>query len=409
MKIKILASLLSIFFTSACIAQEKYTHEAQIEKINKEAYYKIVLSPGLIGLLNENESNLRLHKELGEEQPFYIISDVPSSKESKFIEYQIQNKESIKDSITRIEFTNTKKESINNISIVVTNTDVNKNARLSGSDNQKEWFVIKDNYLLNRMSNSDKTTEFKILKFPLINYQYLRLEIEDKKQLPINILKIGYYEDYKTKVEKTVYPVDYTFLKDSNKTSYYKVDFGTKKYFENIQFNIRNENNYSRNSRLKERTEYLDRKKNSIIAFNTIGSFRLNSNESNEYSFGPSKHSELYLEIDNKDDSPLQISSMKASFLNKYLVAKLEQESEYKIKIGDKSLTKREYDIHKFKDEIVINTTVLSHEKMNKINVSKTKVKNTSIFESSYIVWGSIIIVGLFLAFVSFKMIKEIK
>lgn len=119
--------------------------------------------------------------------------------------------------------------------------------------------------------------------------------------------------------------------------------------------------------------------------------------------------SEFYIGIDNKDTKPLIVSNLTASCFNKYLVSELEPTQSYSIKIGGNELQSPDYDVKKFKDKITIVPTAIAHQKVVNLNEIEKVEKGNSIFESPYFIWSIIAVVGLFLGFISFKMIKEIK
>lgn len=66
--------------------------------------------------------------------------------------------------------------------------------QLSGSDDKADWYIIKDNYELESLFNHRETEEVTILHFPLSDYEYYRLDINDSPSLPIKILKAGHFD-----------------------------------------------------------------------------------------------------------------------------------------------------------------------------------------------------------------------
>ena len=143
----------------------------------------------------------------------------------------------------------------------------------------------------------------------------------------------------------------------------------------------------------------------------------------------------LRIEIENKDDQPLNIDKIKASFLKKYLVAKLNKNQNYTLKFGDENARFPEYDLVNFKANVSENINVVNHSEISLIekikeepivsndelvedpedqqeesltDLNKEEKKEPSIFEDRLIIWSILVFVGLILTFVSIKMIKEI-
>ena len=84
--------------------------------------------------LNINCSNIRVLNGENTEEPYFVQKAASSSKISSFKTYKILEKMFDSDTVSHLIFHNEKKKEIRNVSLVVTNTDVQKKARLSGSD-----------------------------------------------------------------------------------------------------------------------------------------------------------------------------------------------------------------------------------------------------------------------------------
>jgi len=398
-----------------CLLWASYTHgqefsyEAQVAPVSTPGYYKITLSPELLGKLDPYRSDLRIYDGDGKELPYLRHSEKALSTTSLFKEYNILEKAYEQDTISYLIFGNPDRRAIDNVSIIVQNTDVQKRARLSGSEDQKNWYVIKDNYLLHAMQSTDATSELKILNFPLNDYAYFKLEINDNWKIPINILKVGYYDTHQIKGISTEFDYPIASQKDSLKTSYVKLDLSESKYFEKLSLEVSGAEYYSRSANIFVRKERLTSKKETEVYFESIGSIELNSNSRNEIQLRGRSVKTLYLEIDNKDNQPLDIEKAKASYLNRYVVAELQPEATYTLKFGEESLTTPDYDISSFAAKILPGASKIVHDDIVNLKPAEDAMdKEPSLFENPYLIWSAIGIVGLLLGLVSMKMIKEI-
>jgi len=239
--------------------------------------------------LNINCSNIRVLNGENTEEPYFVQKAASSSKISSFKTYKILEKMFDSDTVSHLIFHNEKKKEIRNVSLVVTNTDVQKKARLSGSDDQGKWFIIKDDFLLHSMKSSKKTTELKIPNFPLSNYEFLKLEFNDKNGLPINIIEVGYYDTEEMKGLSTQFDCTIIDEKDSSKTSYFKVELSSKKYFERLKFEASGAQFYARFGRIKVKKERINSKKKKVTTLETIAKFEINSNSTNEVLVAPTQ------------------------------------------------------------------------------------------------------------------------
>ncbi|MEO9966717.1 MAG: hypothetical protein ABJF11_13050 [Reichenbachiella sp.] len=403
-KISWLFGLLISFSSQA----QEFTYEAGIEPVSASGYYSVVLSPELLAKLRADFSDIRIYTADGKEQPYLLRKEQAVSTTSLFNEYEITEKIYKEDQISHLIFKNPDNEPIDNITFLVKNTDVQKRARLSGSEDGERWFVIKNNYLLHSMRSEEETSEFKILNFPMSDYSYFKLEINDNWKLPINILKVGNYDTRREKGLTTSFICPISEQKDSLKKSYFTIEFPEDTYVEKLNFEVSEADFFSRHTTIKMKKERLNRKKKTIQYFETLGSFNLNSNSINEVDLGGESVKTLYVEMENRDNQPLKVDSIKGSFLNRYLVVALNPGEKYTLKFGDQNLKSPDYDIIKFANQIPNDAKRITHGNM--ISLKEEVVENTEdgLLNSPYLIWVVIGAVGLILAFVSFKMIGEI-
>lgn len=401
-------SWLIVILAGFNVQAQDFNFRADIPVVSEKGYYSTALSPVLVGKQGGDLADLRLLNVESQEIPYLLRKEQAASINSLFKEYEIIDKVYKKNAISHLIFSNPDKKAIDNISFIVKNTDVQKRARLSGSDDKQNWYVIKNNYLLHSMKNEEETTELKILNFPLSDYTYFKLEINDNWRLPINILRVGYYDTEMVRGQSTQFDFVITEQKDSLKTSYIQLDLPDTTYIERLKLDVSGAEYYSRYTKVMVKRMYTNRKKKKVESYEFVGSFDLNSNSSNEFSFNGVATRTLYLEIDNKDNPPLKIERVTGSMLNQYVVAELEPGSKYSLNFGNDKLRAPQYDIVKFEDQIPDNISKLTHQEIVDIRPKPEEKQAGGIWNNPYLIWVVIGGVGLVLVFISVKMIKEI-
>lgn len=407
MKNRISWLLLGLLINVQTFGQE-FAFEAPIGAVSDSGYYRIALSPELMGQARIDLSDIRIYDQTGEEQAYLIRQEQALSAQSLFKEYEILDKAYKEDAISHLIFSNPDKRPIDNVSFLVKNTEVKKRARLSGSDDQENWFVIKDNYLLHAMQSQDETSEMKMLNFPLSDYAYFKLEINDNWRLPINILKVGYYDRQSVKGLTSSFNCPITRQMDTLKTSSIQVVLPQPMYLEQLKFSLSGEDYYLRTAIVKAKRNGVDRKKNPYEYFETLASFELNSNSENMVAFNGTVVQELLIEIDNRDNHPLKMDSIKASFLSKYLVGELLPQMKYNLKFGNESLRKPDYDLKAFASQIPNDIPRVAHGSIVDIRPVEDPSVASGFWGNKYLVWFVIAIVGFGLTYISLKMVKEI-
>jgi hypothetical protein len=120
----------------------------------------------------------------------------------------------------------------------------------------------------------------------------------------------------------------------------------------------------------------------------------------------------LFIEIDNKDNIPLAIRGITFYQLNRYLTVYLEKGAAYTLFCGDKQLSAPEYDIRYFEQNIPASPPILELQTFEEIAVSgepELPAKKPNFMETPLFLWSVIVIVGILLLWICFRMIRETK
>lgn len=384
---------------------QSFLWEAKLPKVNQDGYYSILLSPQITSRLNDVHSDLRLLDELGNELPYLFQEDNSFFTHHFFKEYEIIENSSIKNCCTKLTIRNKNKNNINNIGLIIRNADVTKKATLSGSDDLKSWYSIKNNYRLESIYNSERTNVIKMLSFPKSNYEYYQIEISDSSSRPLNILKAGYYEDYINQGKFIRLPTPLISQKDSSdKKSYIKISYPYEHLADKISINIGGPEFYYREAGLYRLVE--SKKAN---YFEEISTFNINSKTISEHYIESTKFKDLYLIIDNKDNPPLKIKNVVLYQIAQYVTANLKEDNTYYLKFGNKELPFPQYDLQYFSDSLSQDLPVLEiQEPIAKAEVKEATFGN-SIFVNKLWLWTALGVIISLLAFMTYIMLGELK
>jgi len=390
---------------SNIVVSQNFNYESKLTQSTENSFYKIVLNPNLVSKLKSDCSDLRIYESENIEVPYILKVEVPFSNNVLFKEYEIISKTYDEHKgITRIVVKNSKKLKINNFCITLKNAEVYKYLTLNGSDNNKDWYIIKNDYYFTSIRNSDETSEVRILDFPLSDYEYFEISIYDCFNAPLNVLNVGYYdlETEKGQYLNTENPV--ISQKDSSevKESYIKLHFSENQYIDKINIKISSKNYFYRNARLykvglsAKNTETLDLIKNIDLCSCSYNTFYLNNESANDF----------LLIIQNNDNQPIKIDSIHCYQLIHSLLTPLEKDKSYVLKFGDKSLKMPVYDLKYFQDSITKNIPVITSGDITKFEKAE---KEVIFYMKPVFLWITIGIVMIILGFMSFKMLREMK
>jgi len=288
---------------------------------------------------------------------------------------------------------------IDELLLIIKNTDADRSVTLSGSDDNQNWFVIKEHIYLNSFFSSDTDKFVQALVFPKSNYHYFKIIINGKDVLPVNIVKAGVYEQSLHSGKYIPLPVPALLQKDSvDKYSYVFIQFSNFYFVDRLMLEIRGPKFYNR--KVEAYTGHIG---SQVL----LGSFTISSDKEPVLSIS-AKTNHLLLKISNDDNPPLQINNITAFQLNKYLLAYLEKNNAYQLMFGDSAAIAPVYDLESFKDSIAGNASVLHYGAIEK-NISAGKKSIQEPNDNKAIIWIAIGAAIFILLLLTYKLTGEIK
>lgn len=398
-------SVIPLLIASISCLGQNFQYEAEVDNIKQDGFYKIFISPEISSNLNTDFYDIRLYSDK-KEIPYILQQELATNEKDLFREYSIIDKKHFGvRGYTRIVIHNPSRTEIDNIVLRIKNADVRKRLKLNASLNNKDWYVLKDNYYYNSIYNTDQTSEIRVLNFPLSDYEYYELLIDDFFDKPINIIQAGFYDHIKEYGKYTeLKDINYT-KQDTLKETVLSIPLNHN-FTDKIDFEITSPRYYYREAQI-----YLKRKsshKKGGIYKEVIGNINLISNSSNSFLLQSIQADSIFVRIQNHDNEPLEISDIRLLQLNKYLTAELSPKKLYTLKFSDKEAEIPTYDLRFFTDSIPADLEIIKTKSPKKLKLgSGEDLNNTNLNFKNYWLWLSILIIAILLSYMSFKMIKE--
>lgn len=404
---KIISALLLFMVCFTNSEAQQFRYEAKVDAVDATAFYKIWLSPQINSESQPGFGDLRLLDNDGKETPYLISIEAATSANTNFINYPITNQKSFTDSITLITFRNSEKSKIDNISMLIKNADVQKQIKLTGSDDLKNWFVVKEYTAINSINNSIDVAQLKLINFPLSNYEYYQIEIDDSNSKPINILNIGYYHNSFTAGSYAVLQPDAVKYADSliSKTTWVRITFNRPVAIDAMNATITAPQYFLRNADLYQVSK--DKAGKEIHTF--LNTIELKSGTENKFTFAAIRAQELLLCIHNDDNPSLQFSAIQFYQLNRYALAYIEKSKSYALRFGNDSLAPPAYDLKFFRNNIPDTLSIIKTQPITNLQQlnSPSIEKPYTFFTDKKFIWVAIAFIILLLGTVTFKMLKE--
>jgi hypothetical protein len=375
-----------LFFLPLCLcqafiagAQSPAVYTSQLDTIPVSSFYKINLLPALVANCEADFRDLRIiENETGREVPYILKSDAATFSESSFVNFPIVSVKKEADKQTHIVL-QSNKQLIDNLLLFIKNTEALRMVTLSGSDNNKDWFVIKENIYLDEYFNRTNDLFIQTLSFAPNKYAFYKLIIiAFGKYLPIAIKNI---------IQKD----------SSNKKSYIQLLLDAPHLVHKLSIQATGPKYFNRT--LEISATNTDKSKYNIF-------LALSSNGSSSFPLPSLKSSEFLLTIQNDDNLPLQITNASFGQLNQYLLTYLDANKKYSLRFGDSTATVPVYDLAFFKDSIPASLSQLAYNTIKKNTTTELTSKKDGL--SKLWMWLALVLAGSLLLIITIQLTRQI-
>ncbi len=390
------ACLLLMFLAGA--GQGRFTHKCPVGGISQTGFYRITLTPQVLSLCREDFADLRIMDDSGRMVPYVLKTDLPVFSSRNFVEFPIVHRETWRDSSTTIEMANQAGHAIPSLLLIMKNSSASRSCSLSGSDDRQHWYIIRENIGLEQANDNTSDSFMQSLSFPLSNYRYFKIVIADRGALPLRILRAGIYASSTTYGKYLQLPPALVKQADSaDHHSYLQAIFPQAFLVDRLEVEMHGPDLYKRTLRVSARSQGQTR---------WLGETEI-SPQSALISLQTARTDTLLIDIDNKDNQPLQLQSLRVYQLNRYLIAYLQAGRHYALLEGDASLQAPDYDLKYFTDTLRANLPEIQPELPQALGVSPPAAALTSHGATRWlwVVMGAILL--LLLVF-SYRLLQSL-
>ena len=403
---KKLNNILILLIASWCSAQN---YIGTLQPVSKDGLTKIIVQPELRSAIHNNWSYFRILDSKKNEVPYVIRSAETSNTENTVENLKIISNNSIPNVSTSIIIGNEKGRKLDNLYLKIANTEIVKTYSISGSNDQNQWYGLVSNEIADDLQSSTFTQVEKNFRFPVNNYQFLKIDFIDKKSLPIQVLSAS------LKTTQNLQKTHLVELKNfrqtitenkSTKTTTIQLKFDSRQVIDGLKFDISGPNYYLRNAEITVNRTRLSKRKQDTYT-ESVANFQLNSKSQNQFSIGELFEKNITIEIENQDNAPLVIDEIKLFQKPVLLIADLKATEEYTIVVDDK-LSSPQYDLSYFDNSTNIKMPEISINYLKKTDVKAQETKQESFLKSPLFMWICIGLALIVIAYFSMGLLKDL-
>jgi hypothetical protein len=388
------------------VEAQQFKYEADIPSVNSSGFYRIYLAPQITAKLQRHYPDIRIFNRQKEEIPFLYDSDKQmASPDSTKTLHIIENKHRLLKSHTSVIIKNDSLKSIDNFAFLIDNTGIRKWVKISASKNQKEWYVVKDNFPAQAAFSDSSKTELLISNIPAGEFPYYEIIFYDYNNQAVKVHKAYTYESPLAQQNYAQLPELKISHTDTLHRTIATLKFKKAQFIDRIKFEIEGPKYFFRNAIFEKPGE--NRENENKLFYDEIKKeIQLSSDKKNILDLSHYKAKTIKITIDNRNNPPLRIKQAVAYQQKSYLIAYLKADENYTVKFGNPETDFPIYDLEYFKEQIpkkikTLKIRSIKHKQNGEHKLFSSKIWNMPI----YYLWSGMGLTGIILLYLTGKIV----
>ncbi len=402
--------ILLFLFPALSFGQYFFQYKADLPRIDSTYFYEIFLPPRVTSKLNYKFSDIRIYDLRGKEIPYIRDTEENRFKTARRRKLRIiQNEHKLAKKYTVVMVHNPDRNNLANFVFIIKNTDAQIWVNISGSNDLKNWQILKNNVRYQKDFSDSATAQLVINDLPETNFEYYRIIFFDFNRQPIVILNAYTFLVEKKVVQYVEVPRPKFFQDDTTEPqkTIVKISFKDPQYIDKIVFKIESPEYYLRKAELTTRDTASGKKIRLKYYFGNQKDFYLCSDSSNELLLSRYYAKDLYLVVYNDNNEPLKFSDIRAYQVKEHIIARLEKGKKYVLKFGNQNVPAPIYDLKYFINKIPRNRPEITVGKIIKLSNPKTEGKR--LYIRPIYLWIALIVVFIIMIIISVKIFTKYK
>lgn len=295
-------------------------------------------------------------------------------------------------------------ETINEILLNIQDLNFNWEITLEGSQHQKEWFTILDNYRILSINNDQTNYSFTTLKFPDASFRYYRVLIKSAEKP--NLTSVNILKKAKKAAEYRDYDVQSFTVSQEDKKTILDVNLQSRVPLNLLELTVDDNIDYYRSISIQYLVDSVKTEKGYFKNYRPLATRTLSSMEDNRFQLPGTLAQKLRIIILNNDNQPLKISDIKLKGYVHTLTTRFTQPANYFLVYGKQYANSPNYDISKTIVSLPENIKKLDFGSVIEIPKPETEITNP-IFENKWWLWVIIGVVIALLGYFTIGMMKK--
>jgi hypothetical protein len=382
---------------------QQFSYRCNLDTISKSGFYAIPLTSELSSHLKTDFSDLRIVDNKGQWIPHFVRNSWREKKTSTgTLDLKIISNE--RDPVSTVIIVENPNEGLlSNFVLRLKNAAAERMASLSGSEDNRNWFIISDSLVITKPGVYDRDENSQWIELLPTHYPFYKITIRNDKKDPLNVLSVSSITGPRVGQNRSIINPRPKFTQiDSGKLSMLHITSDKSYQFDEVRLEVLRPAFYDRVARV-----YLDVRSGIM---NTWKSSPLTEiNISSAYSFNHGlplvKSRDFYVIIANHDNPPLEIINVSTLLTDQQIITYLEKGKSYHLLIDNPEATQPNYDLEQFYANIPEHPQALQ---IGSILPLKNQAHSAGPHKiGDWWIWITIGIVVLILAYLTWSLTKD--
>jgi len=401
--------LILLFSLNSAAQLETFDYSATLEKPSDQ-WHSIALPNEVFEHSKSDFSDIRIYgvnaKKDTLEVP-YMMRKLSDKNITKKVDFKIINKAKNAEGYL-FTFEIPSLTNINQMVLDFNGDNFDRKINLEGSNDQKNWFSVIEDYRILSIRNEITDYQFTTLRFPESKYRYFRVLVkggraafpEIKTASITNTGTIaGTYRDYKVKSVETE-------VMKKQKLTKINIAFESPVLVSDLTIAIKDTFDYYRAIRIQYLLDSTKTDQGWQYNYRNLTNGVLSSLEEGNFSFTPTLVRKIRILVNDRDNRPLNIGGVSAKGYVHELLARFDEPADYFLAYGNKSMNKPSYDISRFTNKIPESPKPLSI-KDTALIPKEIKAEAQPLFQNKIWLWLIMGVVIFLLGGMTMNMMKK--
>lgn len=330
----------------------------------------------------------------------YLIKENKENKTFESVLYKALNRSS-KNSITYQTFALDSGLEVDEFQLELNRVNFDFTVDVYGSFDQKDWYLIQENQRVVGVENQEVSFQYTKVKIPRSNYTYYQLRYPKRMEADMNGIRLV----KRVSRQSELVPIE---IERSDSTAgsrqIIRLQLDQPLPMRKVHLMIDEVHDYYRQFKIVGVRDVIRNDKGKHYQLEQLGGGVLSSFDENIFQIDSKKFNEVWIEIQNHDNQPLQVQEVKLEASTYDVIARFPEGEIYYVEYGNSSLRAPRYDLVAFEKQIPIieNADIL----FGKIKKTDQKMEERQMLNSKwlYLIMGIVI---LALGYGSIRMIRS--